>query len=738
MADRPNFFELLGLDPEKDGDWAKIEKRIDEKKRDWARDIQSSPKRRQEAKRNMDLLPEIRKVLADPAARRQEAEAVQRLRRQAKETREKDLVVWIELFKVSGRCRPEQFAKICSQFAGAFSEAEIRQRLVDAGVRVVEPRSWERTDPSIARDIRDKLALLKLASLYEFLNLPPASSAAALRARADAIYKDNLNLGRTDAVVSAQNSLVGPAKLVFSSEEEKRKYDHELVLAAFEGLNDQILLAGDDKVLSAQEFQFLIRLAIERGVSETDALDLLEARAAEEGWRVETASPGPAPSPAPSPAGSGPGPAAGPEPDGTEDAEPPAPSRLTVRSIPGGLRLNWDPAPLSGVRYRVLRKASSAPGDEGDGELVAQTSETQTDDTALPPSVPWYYAVFSLRSGLVSRFPAHSGPHLIMAPDTAGSPTPSRKLSRLPLRGIAAGLALLTLGGGTAFFMGLPPFPARPQAGGAPAAPNPVPSISNPGGQPSGASTTAARPGSATPGTNSGTTAGTSPSQIASASTGTTGNSTLTPILPPLPGKKPQVSGPGGGSASSSGGNGTSSSVLGNSATKLPSAPPPSPPSSAIPSNPEVAVIVVGDSLLASPLEDELESALRNEGIDVVSGSATLEDLRRNRSNGPSIAHILGSLRGDGVHAVVIAQVDHLADRALEYYGRQDVVSTSRVRIHAYLVNGRRALGSGWNDQIEYNAVSAASEGANTAHRAAPDLANAVRNAWGSLSGGSR
>jgi eukaryotic-like serine/threonine-protein kinase len=149
--------------------------------------------------------------------------------------------------------------------------------------------------------------------------------------------------------------------------------------------------------------------------------------------------------------------------------------------------------------------------------------------------------------------------------------------------------------------------------------------------------------------------------------------------------------------------------------------------------NPEVAVIAVGDPLLATPLEDELESALRDQGIAVVSGSPILEDLRRHRSDGPSVSDILASLRGDGVQAVVIAQVDRLADRELQYFGRKDVISTSRVRIHAYLVNGRRSLGSGWSDQIEYNAVNAASEGEGAARRAASDLADAVRNGWSSL-----
>jgi eukaryotic-like serine/threonine-protein kinase len=174
--------------------------------------------------------------------------------------------------------------------------------------------------------------------------------------------------------------------------------------------------------------------------------------------------------------------------------------------------------------------------------------------------------------------------------------------------------------------------------------------------------------------------------------------------------------------------------VLGDNATLIAPVPPPPPPS-AIPANPEVAVIAVGDPLLAAPLEDELASALQDQGIAVVGGSPALEDLRRHRSSEPSVSDILSSLRGDGVHAVVIAQVERLADRELQYYGRKDVVSTSRVRIYAYLVNGRGSLGSGWSDQIEYNAVNAASEGQGAARRAVSGLAGAVRSGWSTLLG---
>lgn len=192
---------------------------------------------------------------------------------------------------------------------------------------------------------------------------------------------------------------------------------------------------------------------------------------------------------------------------------------------------------------------------------------------------------------------------------------------------------------------------------------------------------------------------------------------------------------PGNAFGNNSGNTTSPKSVLGNK-TKLPIVPISPRPSTALPANPEIAVIAMGDSLLASPLEAELEKAFRDEGLDVVSGSAALDSLRRHRGGNPSVTDILASLRGDGVHAVVIAQVDHLADRELSFYGRKDVSSTSRVRIQAYLVDGHRSIGS-WNEQIEYTTVNASTEGENAAHRAAPGLANSVRTGWQALRGNS-
>ena len=135
MADRQNLFELLDLDPQETR-WPEIEKRIKEKKAEWAKaSTMGSPKKRQEAKRNLDLLPEILRVLQDPAQRSQEAEDALRRREAARQAQEKKLADWIELLR-GGTCSAEQFEKIRVQFEGVFSEQEIRVRFTAAGIRV--------------------------------------------------------------------------------------------------------------------------------------------------------------------------------------------------------------------------------------------------------------------------------------------------------------------------------------------------------------------------------------------------------------------------------------------------------------------------------------------------------------------------------------------------------------------------------------------------------------------------
>jgi hypothetical protein len=71
--DRPNYFELLGLDPA-ETEPARIEAAIRDRQAEWSRLRVQHPTRGLEAKQNLERLPDIRAVMLDPTRRQAEAE----------------------------------------------------------------------------------------------------------------------------------------------------------------------------------------------------------------------------------------------------------------------------------------------------------------------------------------------------------------------------------------------------------------------------------------------------------------------------------------------------------------------------------------------------------------------------------------------------------------------------------------------------------------------------------------
>jgi tetratricopeptide (TPR) repeat protein len=296
VADRPNFFLLLELDPAVD-DWRVIEPHIQERRRVWSKDrSQGSPKARRRAEVGLSLLPEIESVLRNPETRRQEAKEALRQRQQEERERLRDLDEAIAVLKTGGSsCGPEQIEKLVQRFAPTLSREDVRRRVEAAGLRVAsearaekKPRPERETiDPGRARKIRESLEHLGLASLYEFLGVRPQSSPKALSDRADEIYKENMHAGRTDAETSARNDLAGFCKSLFQDDPQKARYDNTLAVEAMEALKPNIELAADDGALSRQEVDALIRLARQRGVSVEDARAFIEDLAATRKWFVQ-------------------------------------------------------------------------------------------------------------------------------------------------------------------------------------------------------------------------------------------------------------------------------------------------------------------------------------------------------------------------------------------------------------------------------------------------------------------
>jgi hypothetical protein len=296
MSEHHNFYLLLNLDPSV-GDWKVIEQRIQEKQREWSRDRNmGSPRARREAESSLAQLADIKTVLADPQARREEAREAFRQQQKNKQEKTHELDDLIAVLKSSGSpCGVGKIQKLAQQFVGVFSADEIRKRLRAAGVALGEEASPDRTrrpakemiDQVTASNIRQNLNHLKLATLYDFLELRQQSSPKALVDRAEEIYRENQRLGRTDVDASSRNVLAGICKILFLNDREKAKYDNYLSIEVMEELKPTLELAGDDNFLSREELDTLIKQASQRGVSAEDARAYIENYAASRKWRVQ-------------------------------------------------------------------------------------------------------------------------------------------------------------------------------------------------------------------------------------------------------------------------------------------------------------------------------------------------------------------------------------------------------------------------------------------------------------------
>lgn len=293
MAERPNFYEVLELDPSVD-DWAVIEARLTEKQRAWSTERSGSLRVKFAAARNLGLLDEMRTVLGDAGTRRAEAREAARRAAEARPSALAALDQAIAVFRSGHDAYTDADLKeLAGRFAGLVSQAELEQRLRAHGLAPAAakgsraPGSRDRIPDDAAEAIRGILQFLGIATLYDFLELPRQSSPAALCEKATAILNDNQRRGKTDPESTARNELAGRCRTLLADAAAKERYDSFLAVEAMEDLRPNIDLAGRDRVITAQELDELVRQGRQQGVSAEDARAYVEEYAATRKWRVQ-------------------------------------------------------------------------------------------------------------------------------------------------------------------------------------------------------------------------------------------------------------------------------------------------------------------------------------------------------------------------------------------------------------------------------------------------------------------
>lgn len=295
MAERPNYYELLELDPSVD-DWPAIQARLEEKRGVWSVESTAGTLRlRYPAARNLSLVDDIRRVMGDAATRRTEAREAELRRARLRQGAMAELDGAIAVFR-SGHdgYTDADLQALAGRFAGLVTEGEVEERLRAHGVARVEagegkrpPGARERISDDDAAAIRAILQFLGLSTLYDFLELPRHSSPAALCEKATAILGDNQRRGKTDPESTARNDLAGRCRTLLADAAAKERYDAFLAVEAMEDLKADIDFAGRDRVITQGELDTLVRMGRQRGVSAEDARAYLEEYAAKRRWGMQ-------------------------------------------------------------------------------------------------------------------------------------------------------------------------------------------------------------------------------------------------------------------------------------------------------------------------------------------------------------------------------------------------------------------------------------------------------------------
>lgn len=287
---RPNFFILLGLNPDDPWDEKKFEQTLEAKRSEWARKSNSVGNIMLEARRNLARVGEIRQVMTDPAERDVEAAAA-RKERQATHSSRLDLFErQLAIATRKGFLEKAELDKFITDFKDVLSEKEIRGRIkVEVRAAETQTTKGQQLDPLIFKTIHERLQKLQKKDLYDFLSMPRNTSCQELSRVATEVYTDMQRRQPKTPEITMNSELAGQAKSVFKDEETRQKYNESLRLSK---LND--LLAEFEKIVNvsgtlyaSQVDLFLQRAVKEAGYSQKEASARLREHAKARRWSLE-------------------------------------------------------------------------------------------------------------------------------------------------------------------------------------------------------------------------------------------------------------------------------------------------------------------------------------------------------------------------------------------------------------------------------------------------------------------
>lgn len=271
---RPNFYELLEIDPSQpwsDGEFSKI---LKIKQGEWTKKTKN-PKYKVEYTGYLQMVKLIEQIMKDPKSREQE-------RKQTLESQSKQAQIFKQQFEgdlkgivAKGYILESEVKNLITKFSSVFSESEIRRQISNLGIEIKTKEEADNPenikinniDKTKIGEIENNLKSLNQQDLYNFLGLPKTTRTDELCAAASNRYEEIKKTGQSTAEASAIMALAGHAKTFFKDDEKRKIYDFSLSLQVFQSLEDAIdNITLHEKIIYGKQFTYLLELAFSRGI----------------------------------------------------------------------------------------------------------------------------------------------------------------------------------------------------------------------------------------------------------------------------------------------------------------------------------------------------------------------------------------------------------------------------------------------------------------------------------------
>jgi hypothetical protein len=286
---RPNFFLLLALDPDEPWDPASYQKALQEKIRQWNRDSMSIAKKALPAQANRALLPLIRQVMENPTLREQEADEARKLFASRYSIAQEQFEKQLMLLNMKEEVEPEEIDRFVKEFKHVIPATTIHKSItVKIRTSQQSAHTCEPLDASMTKNIVDRLEVLHMKTLYEFLQCSPKSTTAMLLRAAQELYAQEVRQHPT-AEVTASVELAGFAMNLFKTNEMRARYDKTLRQAALQQLLHDLansLKRSPIKEVHPRQTLYFLKEATEAGWKEQEALEQLKEYGRTHHWCI--------------------------------------------------------------------------------------------------------------------------------------------------------------------------------------------------------------------------------------------------------------------------------------------------------------------------------------------------------------------------------------------------------------------------------------------------------------------